>query len=35
MENLARCVDFESDRKSTSRGFVEVVRVDVPGAGWP
>lgn len=35
MENLAKLVDFEADKRSTSRGFVEVVTVDVPGAGWP
>jgi sugar lactone lactonase YvrE len=35
MENIASCVDFEADKRSTARGAVEVVEVDVPGAGWP
>jgi len=35
LENMAACVDYESDQKSTSNGWVEVVRVDAPGCGWP
>ena len=35
LENIASCTDFEADKRSTSRGQVEVVEVDVPGAGWP
>jgi sugar lactone lactonase YvrE len=35
MDNLMSLVDFEADLTSTSEGSVEVMRVDVPGAGWP
>jgi len=35
LENLRRLTDFEADLGSESRGFVESVRVAVPGAGWP
>jgi sugar lactone lactonase YvrE len=34
-ENHALCADFESDQKSTAKGYIDVLRVDVPGAGWP
>lgn len=35
MDNALACSDFEADKRSTSRGYVQVVDVDVPGAGWP
>jgi sugar lactone lactonase YvrE len=35
LENMATCVDYESDKRSTASGRVEVVQVDVPGRGWP
>lgn len=35
IEDVVRCHDFETDLTSTARGFVEVVDVEVPGAGWP
>jgi sugar lactone lactonase YvrE len=31
----ASCVDYASELKSASKGFVDVVRVDIPGVGWP
>lgn len=34
-ENIARLTDFNADLTSTSRGFVEVVEVPIPGAGLP
>ena len=35
-ENLKRCRgNFEAERRSTARGWVGVVRVDLPGVGWP
>lgn len=34
-EIMGACVDFASDEKSGSLGFLETVRVDVPRAGWP
>jgi sugar lactone lactonase YvrE len=34
-EIMSACVDFASDERSGSRGFLEAIRVDVPQAGWP
>jgi sugar lactone lactonase YvrE len=35
-ENLRRCRgNFEAEKTSTSVGWVAVVRVDLPGVGWP
>jgi sugar lactone lactonase YvrE len=34
-EIMGACVDFASDERSGSRGFLETIRVDVPRAGWP
>jgi sugar lactone lactonase YvrE len=34
-ENHKLCTDFESDLKTTARGYIDVLTVDVPGAGWP
>lgn len=34
-EDRKHLVDFESDLKSKSRGFVETLRVSTPGVGWP
>lgn len=35
IENQLMCGDFEAAERSTSKGRVEVLDVDVPGAGWP
>ncbi len=35
LEHFFSLVDFQADLKSTARGFLETVQVDVPGAGWP
>jgi sugar lactone lactonase YvrE len=35
LENLRASHDYASELKSTARGFVDVVTVAVPGAGWP
>lgn len=34
-ENMASCVDYQSELRSQSRGFIDVMRVAVPGVGWP
>jgi len=34
-DDLKRLVDFQSDLTSTSKGLIETVEVDVPGAGIP
>lgn len=34
-ENMKRLVSYEADKTSNSRGAIEVVTVEVPGAGWP
>jgi hypothetical protein len=31
----ASCVDYESELKSQSKGFVDVMTVASPGVGWP
>jgi sugar lactone lactonase YvrE len=35
IENLRASHDYPSELKSTACGFVDVVTVAVPGAGWP
>ena len=35
LADLAAAKDFEADKQSPSRGWVEVEEVEVPGAGWP
>jgi len=35
-ENLRRCRgNFEAEKMSTSKGWVAVLQVDLPGVGWP
>lgn len=34
-ENLDQLTTFDADMRSTSRGFVDTIEVEVPGAGWP
>jgi sugar lactone lactonase YvrE len=35
LENSAACIDYESDLRSTAKGAIATVEVDVPGVGWP
>jgi len=35
IEDIVACHDFEADLHSVSKGFVEMMEVDVPGAGFP
>ncbi len=35
IEDLVSCHDFEADLRTKSKGFVEFMDVEVPGAGWP
>ena len=35
IEDMSRLMTFADDQTSISIGWIETVRVDVPGAGWP
>lgn len=35
VEDAVSCHDFEADLRMQARGFVEVMDVEIPGAGWP
>lgn len=35
VDDAVSCHDFEADLRMQARGFVEVMDVEIPGAGWP